>query len=224
MPHPSIIRQNLYESLPFVERMAMDRRDMEARQKREAEICASDRTDEVANLVRLGFSECFIDFVREWKSEQRSIPVISDDGTTTAYVPVLNLDPKWRLSDQEAELVLRCMPKSAFAKPYGDRDILFLDVMNWFEKAQAVNLTWLNLPSDLNVKISVIRSRQRDWQLKKWFNKLYDNLLATPGLSDERLAEFKAMADREIDAGRAHQVRATNKAVVKKNPTRTRRV
>jgi hypothetical protein len=214
MPHPSIIRQNLYESLPFVDRMKMDRRDMEARQKREAEIAASDRTDEVANLVRLGFSECFIDFVKEWKSEQRSIPVISD-GTTTAYVPVLDLDPKWRLSDQEAELVLRCIPKGGNGKGVGQTERVFLDICNWWMKAQEVNLTWQHLPSDLG-NVAGYKSRMREWQVRGWFNLLYGALLEHPGLSPARLAEFAALADREIVINREHKLRKGNKAVVKK--------
>jgi hypothetical protein len=214
MPHPSIIRQNLYESLPFVERMAMDRRDMEARQKREAEIVASDRTDEVANLVRLGFSEDFIDDVREWKSEQRAIPVISDDGTT-AYVPVLKLDPQWRLSDQEADLVLRCVPKGGNGKGVGQTERVFLDICNWWMKAQEVNLTWQHLPSDLG-NAAGYKSRMREWQVRGWFNLLYGALLETPGLSPARLAEFAALADREIVINREHKLRKGNKAVVKK--------
>jgi hypothetical protein len=215
MPHPSYIRQCLYESLPFIERMAMDKREIEAQRKREAEIAASNRTDDVARAVRLGFSECFMEMVNEFKEKERNTPRPIGSGPTSglgAVTPVvLKVQPNWKLSDAEVEILRTCWPKRKHDKVFGNKDRAFIDACIWYGEAVSQNLTFVHMPPELG-NVKTLKTRMRDWDIAGVFDTLYNRLLEAQGLSPERMTQFRGMADRGINYARAYRERLANKS------------
>jgi hypothetical protein len=216
MPHhPSIIRQNLYESLPFAERMEMDRREIEAGEKREAEIAASNRTDEVAQAIRAGFSEDFWDFVKEFKEQERTrggiLEHLPTSGLGAVSTPVLKVQAGWFLSDAEVAVIKSCWPHRKRERPFSATDVAFLNACIWYGEALAAGLTWTSCPAGLGT-VKSLKGRMRDWDIAGQFDALYNRLLEARTLSPERMLQFKNMADRGIAYAREYRERLAKKS------------
>jgi hypothetical protein len=124
---------------------------------------------------------------------------------------ILKVQPNWKLSEAEVEVLRTCWPKRKRDKPFSAKDVAFINACVWYGEAVAQELTWASMPGELG-NVKTIKTRMRDWDIAGVFDTLYNRLLEVQGLSPERMLQFCGMADRGINYARAYRERLANKS------------